>query len=126
MILVKRHGRNGVKLWLYMAARRLTTLFTVLAAAALLFLAARAACDLSPAHAAGSDDPAACCASAEQGDAFASLDLATGGPGGKAFIGPLAVSYAFAGAVFLLGVRLLTASAPPARSFYARSTRILR
>jgi len=107
-----------------MAARRLTTLF---AALALLVFALRAGCDLPPVHAGGSGDPAACCASLEHGDALASPDLASPGTSGKALAGPRAVAYFFAGAATLLGVALLsTSAAQRPRSFYARSTRILR
>lgn len=126
MIWVKRRRPDGVKLSPYMAARRLTTLFAVLAGAALLALALRLGCDLLPAHAAGSSDPAVCCTSVEHGYDPPSLDLATAGPGGKALVGPPALAY-FVGALSLLGVALLATSAPPRlRSFYARSTRILR
>jgi hypothetical protein len=105
-----------------MAARRLTMLF---AALALLALGLRAGCDLLPTHAAG--DPAACCMSLEHGDALASPDLATPGPSGKALADPPPIAYFFAGAATLLGVALLsTSAAQRPRSFYARSTRILR
>lgn len=97
------------------------------AAFALLALALRAGCDLLPAHAAGSGDPAACCASLEHGDVLASLDLASPGTSGKALAVPPAIMYFFAGAATLLGVALLRTSAVQRpRSFYARSTRILR
>ena len=109
-----------------MAARRLTKLFAGFAVLAFLALAFGTGCNLVPAAAAGADDAAACCASLEHGDTLASVDLASPGTSGKAFAAP-PVAYLFTGAAILLGVSLLsTSAAQRPRSFYARSSRILR
>lgn len=101
-----------------MAARRLTTLLAAFAVLAFVMLAYGTACD---------PVPSACCTSLEHGDAFSGPDLASPGTSGKALAGPPAVAYFFAGAATLIGVALLsTSAAQRPRSFYARSTRILR
>jgi hypothetical protein len=110
-----------------MAARRFTKLFAGLAVVAFLALALGTACNLVPAAAAGTDGAAACCASLEHGDALASPDLAGPGTSGKAYAAPPVIAYFFMGGATLLGVSLLsTSAAQRPRSFYARSTRILR
>jgi hypothetical protein len=127
LIWVKGRRRDSLKLLSYMARRRLTKLFAALAVLAFLALAFGTACDLVPAAAAGSDDATACCASLEHGDALASPDLASPGTSGKALAGAPVIAYFFAGAVTLLGFPLFsTSAAQRPRSFYARSTRILR
>ena len=127
LIWVKRRRSNSLKLSPYMAARRLTKLFAGFAVLAFLALAFGTACNLVPAAAAGADDAAACCASLELGDTLASVDLASPGTSGKAFAAPPVTAYLFTGAATLLGVSLLsTSAAQRPRSFYARSSRILR
>jgi len=101
-------------------------LFAVLGAAALLVLLWRPACDLLSTHAAVSDDPAACCASLEHGDAPEAADVAASAPGGKSLVGPLPVSYRTGAALFALSAPFFASGSLRTRSFYARSARILR
>jgi len=100
--------------------------FALLAAAALMVLLLRPACDLLPTHAAVPDHPASCCASVEHAATFESWDLATPGTGGKALVGARATSY-LAGAAFVVRTLPLFASGSlPSLSFHLRSARILR
>jgi hypothetical protein len=136
LIWVKRRPPDGLKLPCTMPGSQFTlhstrpggpvaALFAVLGAAALLVLLLRPACDLLPTHAAGAEDPAACCASVEGGDALAAPDLATPGPGGKAPVGPLAIAF-LAAALFPRSAPLFASAPSQTRSFYARSARIRR
>ena len=137
MIWVKRGRPDGVKLPCTMTGSRFgmrsarpgglaAALFAVLGAVALLVLLWRPACDLLSAHAAPSDDPAACCASLGHGDALEAADAAAPGPGGKTLAGPLPLSYLTFAALFALGTPLFARGSLRTRSFYARSARILR
>jgi hypothetical protein len=106
------------------AGRRVAALFLLLVGAALSVMLLRPVCEVLFAHPGVAQDPAACCESVADGTQLDLADLATPGSGGK----PLAAGVAYlAGASFLPRAATIFASlALPARSYYTRSSRILR
>jgi len=113
-LLTQRTGPGG----------RAAALFLFLAAAALSVILLRPVCEVAFGHAVLGQHPAACCENVEDGTAPDLVDLTTPGPGGKHLAGSVAYP---AGAVFLpLAAAVFASPALPARSYYARSSRILR
>ena len=113
-LLTQRTGPGG----------RAAALFLFLAAAALSVILLRPVCEVAFGHAVLAQHPAACCENVEDGTAPDLVDLTTPGPGGKHLAGSVAYP---AGAVFLpLAAAVFASPALPARSYYARSSRILR
>jgi hypothetical protein len=113
-LLTQRTGPGG----------RVAALFLILAAAAISVILLRPVCEAAFGHVVLAQHPAACCENVEDGTAPDLVDLATPAPGGKHLAGSVAYP---AGAVFLpLAAAVFASPAPPARSYYARSSRILR
>lgn len=107
------------------ASRRLAGLFLLLVGAALSVILLRPVCEIAFAHPGVGQNPAACCESVEDGTELDLADLATPGPGGKQVFG--AFSYLLLSAAFSpRAVTLFASPALPARSYYTRSSRILR
>ncbi len=104
-----------------------SALFLLLAALSVSLLLARPLCDagLWHAHAAPSDDPA-CCSSLEQRTHSKSPNVAATTAGGQPLPALPAFFYLLAAALFAGPALRLISAQPPARSFYARSARILR
>jgi hypothetical protein len=114
-LLTQRTGLGG----------QVAALFLFLVAAALSVVLLRPVCEVLFAHTGVAQDPAACCASVVDGAALDLADLAMPGPGGKPLLG---------GVADLLGASFSPRPAAtrfaslvqPARSYYARSSRIQR
>jgi len=104
---------------------RVAAAFLMLAAAALSILLLRPVCEVLFAHSVAAQHPADCCASLGDGTALDLADLATPASGGKPL--PARVGHPLAN-VFLpvLAAARFTSPALPARSYYTRSSRILR
>jgi hypothetical protein len=103
----------------------LATAFLILAAAALSILLLRPVCEVLFAHAVAAQHPAECCASLGDGAALDLADLATPASGGKAL--PANVGRLLDNAFLpVVAAARLTSLVLPARSYYARSVRILR
>lgn len=103
---------------------RVAALFLFLVAAGLSVILLRPVCEAAFGHAVVGQHSAACCESAAEGAGLDLPDLATPGSGGKHVLGAFA---------YLLGASFSPRAAPlfaspalPARSYYTRSSRILR
>ena len=105
--------------------RGLATAFLILAAAALSILLLRPVCEVLFAHSVAAQHPADCCASLGDGTALDLADLATPASGGKPL--PSRVGHLLANA-FLPALAAARFASPvlPARSYYTKSSRILR
>jgi hypothetical protein len=114
-LLLQRTGRDG---WV-------ATAFLILAAAALSILLLRPVCEVLFAHAVAAQHPADCCASLGDGAALEPADLATPASGGEAL--PARVGHLLGNALLpVLAAARFTSPVLPARSYYTRSSRILR
>ena len=114
-LLVQRTGRDG----------RVATAFLILAAAALSILLLRPVCEVLFAHSVAAQHPADCCASLGDGTALDLADLATPSSGSNPL--PASVGHPLANAFLpVLAAARFTSPALPARSYYTRSSRILR
>lgn len=114
-LLTQRTGLGG----------QVAGLFLFLVATALSVVLLRPVCEVLFAHPVAAQHPAACCTSVEAGTALDLADLATPASGSKplpgglahvlgALLAPHAATTSFTGLVL------------PARSYYTRSSRILR
>lgn len=113
-LLAQRTGLGG----------RVAALFLVLVAAALSVVLLRPVCEVAFAHAGVGQGSAACCQSVEDGTAIELADLATPGPGGHQL--PGGGAYPVGASFFTHAAVLFATPALPARSYYTRSSRILR
>lgn len=104
---------------------QVAALYLFLAAAALSVVLLRPVCEVLFAHSGEAQDPAACCASVADGTALDLADLAVSGPGGKSILGGVTDRF---GASFSPQPAAMRFASPvlPARSYYTRSSRILR
>lgn len=113
-LLTQRTGPGG----------RTAALFLFLVATALSVILLRPVCEAAFGHALLGQHPAACCENVEDGTAPDLVDLTTPGPGGKHLAGSVAYP---ASVVFLpLAAAVFARPVLPARSYYARSSRIQR
>lgn len=100
-------------------------LFLLLVAAALSVILLRPVCETSFTHTTPGQHSTACCESVADGSQPNLVNLASPGPGAK----PLAASFAYqvkASFIAPLAGIFATAAPAPARSYYARTARILR
>ena len=105
-------------------SRRVAGLFLLLAAAALSVVLLRPVCEVAFAHWSAAQASAPCCESVQDGTALDLADLATPGSGAKHLAGPFL--YPFGRALLQHAAVIFARPALPARSYYTRSTRILR
>ena len=103
----------------------MAALFLLLAAAALSVILLRPVCEAAFGHPPlVGQHSAACCESVADGSELDLADLAPPGPGAKIPAGSFAYPV---GAAFIARAAVAFVSAsPPTRSYYSRSTRILR
>ncbi len=102
----------------------MAALFLLLAVAALSVILLRPVCEAAFGHPPLGQHSAACCESVEDGSELDLADLAPPGPGAK----PVSGAFAYPiGAALMASAAVLFKSAPATtRSYYSRSTRILR
>lgn len=105
-------------------SRGATALFLLLVGAGLSVLLLRPVCEIAFAHLGHGQPSAACCESAEDGTLLDLAGLATPGPGGK----HLAVRMPSRSDASIAALTAVLFASPvlPARSYYTRSSRILR
>ncbi len=106
------------------ASGHLVTLFLLLAIAALSVMALRPVCEATFKHPLPGQHSAACCESVVDGSQLSIGDMAPPGPAAKPPVATFAYTIA---TVFLASAAVVFATAsPPIRSYYSRSSRILR
>lgn len=114
-VLIRRTG----------ASRRVAALFLLLAGAALSVLLLRPVCEATFEHAlVAQHSSVACCESVADGTELDVADLAAPGPGGKLLAG--GITYRVGRALVPHASMTLASLALPARSYYTRTSRILR